>query len=92
MTVGAARASALAEALTATLSRLDATRVGRQAGDRTTLDLLNAENDAARAELALLEARVALLLDRLRIAALVGRLDETQLQTVNASLQARASP
>lgn len=76
----------MAEALKATLSRLDATRVGRQVGDRTTLDLLNAENDAAAAELALLRARVSLLLDRLRLAALAGRLDEAQLAAVNASL------
>jgi outer membrane protein len=87
LTVGAARAAALAESLKATLSRLDATRVGRQVGDRTTLDLLNAENDASRAELALLQARVSLLLDRLRLAALAGRLGEEHLQSVNASLQ-----
>ena len=55
-------------------------------GERTTQELLNAENDAASAELALLQARVSLLLDRLRLAALAGRLDETQLQAVNASL------
>ncbi len=91
LTVGASRTAALAESLKATLSRLDATRVGRQVGDRTTLDLLNAENDAARAELALLQARVSLLLDELRLAALAGRLDEAQLQAVNASLQPRAS-
>ena len=90
LTVGAGRVGALAESLKATLSRLDATRVGRQAGDRTTLDLLNAENDAAAAELALLQARVSLLLDRLRLAALAGRLDEAQLQSVNASLQMQA--
>ncbi len=87
LTVGAARTAALAESLKATLSRLDATRVGRRVGDRTTLDLLNAENDAARAELALAQARVSLLLDRLRLAALAGHLDEAQLQVVNASLQ-----
>jgi outer membrane protein len=87
LTVGAARSAALAESLKASLSRLDATRVGRQVGDRTTLDLLNAENDASRAELALLQARVSLLLDRLRLAALAGRLGEEQLQSVNASLQ-----
>jgi outer membrane protein len=91
LTVGASRIAALAESLKATRSRLDATRVGRQVGDRTTLDLLNAENDAARAELALLQARAALLLDRLRLAALAGRLDEAQLQLVNASLQADPS-
>jgi len=68
--------------------RLDATRLGRQVGDRTTLDLLNAENDAASAELTLWQARIDLLMNRLRLAALAGRLDETSLQSVNASLQA----
>jgi outer membrane protein len=87
LTVGAARVGALAESLKATLSRLDSTRVGRQVGDRTTLDLLNAENDAAAAELALLQARISLLLDQLRLAALAGRLDEGQLQAVNAGLR-----
>ncbi|MBU1441612.1 MAG: TolC family protein [Gammaproteobacteria bacterium] len=84
--VGAGRVRALTESLKATLARRDATRLGRQVGDRTTLDLLNAENDASTAELALLQARIAVLLDRLRLAALVGQLDETQLRAVNASL------
>jgi outer membrane protein len=91
LTVGASRMSALAEALKATRSRLEATRIGRQVGERTTQELLNAENDAAVAELALQQARVALLLDRLRLAALAGRLDEMQLQAVNASLQTRSA-
>lgn len=88
LTVGASRVKALDEALRATRSRLDATRIGRQVGERTTLELLNAENDAAAAELALLQARVSLLINRLRLAALAGRLDEAQLQAVNASLLA----
>ena len=92
LTVGASRVAALDEALRATRSRLDATRIGRQVGERTTLELLNAENDAAAAELALLQARVALGLDRLRLAALAGRLDEVQLQQVNAGLQPTGSP
>jgi outer membrane protein len=91
LTVGASRCAALAESLKATRSRLDATRVGRQVGDRTTLDLLNAENAAASAELALQQARVSLLLDRLHLAALAGRLDEGQLQSVNANLEASAA-
>jgi outer membrane protein len=86
LTVGASRVTALDEALRATRSRLDATRIGRQVGERTTLELLNAENDAAATELALLRARVSLLLDRLRLAALAGRLDEDHLRQVNASL------
>lgn len=92
LTVGAGRVAALDEALKASLARLDATHVGRQAGDRTTLELLGAENDAAAAELALLQARITLLLDRLRLAALAGRLDETQLTQVNSTLASPAAP
>lgn len=86
LSVGAGRIAALTEAWKASQARLDATRIGSQVGDRTTQDLLNAENDAANAELALLQGRIALLLDRLRLAALAGELDEAQLRTVNASL------
>jgi outer membrane protein len=56
-------------------------------GDRTTLDLLNAENDASAADLALLQARIEVLHNRLRLQALAGQLDESRLQTVNALLQ-----
>ena len=86
LSVGAGRIAALTEAWKASQARLDATRIGSQVGDRTTQDLLNAENDAANAELALLQGRIGLLLDRLRLAALAGELDEAQLRAVNASL------
>ncbi|MDP2816896.1 MAG: TolC family protein [Polaromonas sp.] len=88
LTVGGGRVAALSQALVSSRSRLDATRLGRQVGDRTTLDLLNAENDAASAELTLLQARIELLMNRLRLAAVAGRLDEAWLQSVNASLHA----
>jgi len=88
LTVGAGRVAALSQALGSSRSRLDATRLGRQVGDRTTLDLLNAENDAASAELTLLQARTEVLMNRLRLAAAAGGLDESWLQSVNASLQA----
>lgn len=88
LTVGAARVHALHDALRATCSRLDATRVGREVGERTTLELLNAENDAATAELALQRARTTLLLDRLRLAALAGQLDEALLRQINDQLVA----
>jgi outer membrane protein len=84
---GTARINALAESLKATRARLDATRLGRQVGDRTTLDLLNAENDASSSELALLQARVDVLLSQLRLHALAGQLDESRLLPVNAQLQ-----
>ena len=88
LSAGAARVAALAETLKASRARLDATRLGHQVGDRTTLELLGAENDAASAEVALLQARVGLLLDRLRLAALAGGLDEAQLRAVDAMLLA----
>ena len=88
LTVGAGRVKALAQALSSTRSRLDSTRLGHQVGDRTTLELLNAENDAASAELALLQARIDLLMNRLRLAAAAGRLDEAWLREVNSTLQA----
>ena len=85
--MGAGRIAALSQALLPTQSRLDAARQGRQVGDRTTLDLLNAENDAASIELTLLQARVEFLMNRLRLAAAAGRLDDAWLQSVNAALQ-----
>ena len=66
---------------------MDATQLGRQLGDRTTLDLLQAENDAAAAALALVQARSELLLARLQLSALAGVLDDAQLDGVNAALQ-----
>ena len=84
---GSGRLAALKEARKASLARLDATRLGRQVGDRTTMDLLQAENDASGAELAVLQARVELLLNQLRLHALSGDLNEPKLEVVNALLQ-----
>lgn len=83
---GTERLRALDEALMAGTSRRDATQLGRQVGDRTTLDVLNAQNDTALAQLAVNQARVALLLDRLRLAALAGQLDDAALRAANADL------
>ena len=83
---GPARLSALQAAWKASTARLDATRLGRQVGDRTTLDLLQAENDAAQAELAWLRAQTELLQTRLQLDALSGSLSVTSLQAINALL------
>lgn len=88
LNLGAQRVQALGEALKASQSRRDATRVGHEVGHRTTLDLLRAENDGAAAQLALAQARVGLWLDRLRLAALAGQLDEAALRMANADLLA----
>lgn len=77
---GRARLQALKAAASASKARLDATRLGVEIGDRTTLDLLNAENEQAAAHLAAEQARVELLLHQLQLDALAGRLDEASLQ------------
>ncbi|HMN20633.1 MAG TPA: TolC family protein [Ottowia sp.] len=90
--VGATRITALEDSLTANRARLDATRLGLEVGDRTTLDVLNAENDLAAAELALAQARVDQVLNRLRLALLADRLDEALLAQVNAGLVPEDKP
>ncbi|HJV85258.1 MAG TPA: TolC family outer membrane protein [Noviherbaspirillum sp.] len=87
ITTGGSRVAALEQALKASRARLDATRLGREVGDRTTLNLLNAESDTTAAELALLQARVALVMDHLRLAALAGNLDENELTSVSRTIQ-----
>lgn len=86
------RIAALEQARTASASRLASTRTGQEVGDRTTLDVLNAENDLAQAELALAQARVARVVDRLRLAALAGALDEARLAQADARLGPAAKP
>ena len=83
---GQARLAALDAARTASRARLASTQLGRQVGDRTTLDLLNAQNDADAAELAWLQGQIDTLIAHLRLHALAGQLDESQLQAVNAVL------
>jgi len=83
LSVGVERVQSLEEALTASMARRDATRTGLEVGQRTTLDLLNAEADVASTRLALAQARVGLVLDRLRLAALAGHLDEDALRAVD---------
>ncbi|MDE2275396.1 MAG: TolC family protein, partial [Burkholderiales bacterium] len=92
LAVGGQRVQALEEALHASAERVDATQLGHEVGQRTTLDLLNAENDRAAARLALAQARVGLLLDRLRLAALAGRLDVGTLRAVDADLERESDP
>lgn len=80
------RVAALQASLKAAQARLAATRLGRSVGDRTTLDLLNAENDQVAAELGLMQGRIDVLQQGLVLDALMGRLDEGSLARVNARL------
>ncbi|WP_240648691.1 TolC family protein [Variovorax beijingensis] len=90
LSVGAERVQSLAQGVKASEARRDATHLGHEVGERTTLDVLNAENDAAAARLALVQARAGLLMDRLRLAALAGQLDDTMLRAVDEELEPAA--
>ena len=87
LTSGSSRVTALAASLKSSEARLAATRLGNKVGDRTTLDVLNAENDAANARLSWMQARIAQAMGRLRLDALAGKLDEGQLHMINGILQ-----
>lgn len=69
-------------------SRLEATQTGHELGARTTLDVLNAQSDFFQARLAHAHARYQVLIERLRLAAAAGELDETTVRDVNALLGA----
>jgi outer membrane protein len=77
---------ALVQAHKASLARLDATRLGHSEGERTTLDLLNAENDSTSSEQAVLQAQISVELNRLTLAQLNGSLDEGILLSINKLL------
>lgn len=81
--IGESRLTAISQALKAGEWRLDATRLGRQVGDRTTLDVLNAENEVAITRLNLIQEQVNLLMNQLRLSALIGQLDKNVLNEVN---------
>lgn len=81
------RMAALEQALKASQARLLATRNAHRTGARTTNEWLGAENDAAQAELALLQLRLQMVMERLRLQAASGTLDASALQTVNALLK-----
>ena len=88
----AARVRALEEALKAAASRLDTTYLGRAVGDRTTLNVLNAQTDHANTAQSLAEARVSAVMNQLRLAAMTSQLDEGELRRVNATLKPVTAP
>ena len=85
---GIGRLSALAQALRSAERRLDATRLGLEAGARTTLDLVNAQSDALDARSAWSRARYEWLWSRLQLSAAAGELGEEQIAAASTSLRA----
>lgn len=84
--VGKSKIKATEQALLSSKVKLDATELGKEAGDRTTLDILNAEQDYYATQTALFRERYQMLLSYLNLAAAAGSLDEKRLAEVNALL------
>ena len=86
------RAQALQSALQSAQVRLEATELGKQVGDRTTLELLQAQNDALQARSAVLEHQAQVAQQRLQLMALTGQLDDPALQAATDPTRLLAPP
>ncbi len=89
---GAARVSALEQALTSTEAQLDSTKLGFQVGVRTSLDVLDAEQQVLSARRDLAGARYDYLLAGLSLKAAVGALSPADLALIDQHLRPPAAP
>ena len=84
--VGAAQVRAFEQALVSAKSRLEATELGVEAGDRTTLNLLDAQTAFHAADSNWTRTRYEWLLSRIRLAVAAGEAGEDTLQAAAAVL------
>jgi outer membrane protein len=83
---GIAQVQALQQALKSSESLLDASKLGQQVGVRTSLDVLNAQQQLFSTRRDLYQAQYNYLVSQLRLKAAVGTLDEADLSRVNMAL------
>jgi len=86
VTSGIAQVHALEQALTSTQSQLDSTILGRDVGVRTSVDVLNAQQQVFQTRRDLQQARYNYLLSTLRLKAAAGTLTEDDVAQVNRTL------
>ena len=86
VTNGIAQVSALEQALASTQSQLDSTILGRDVGVRTSVDVLNAQQQLYQTRRDLQQARYNYLLSTLRLKAAAGVLTEADIDEVNRTL------
>jgi len=86
VTEGIARSRAMEVAVRSAEVALDSARKSFAAGVRTSLDVLNAEQQRAQLTRDLAQARYSTLLSRVRLQALVGGIDDATMQEVAAAL------
>jgi len=87
ITEGIERVKALEVAARSAEVALDSARKSVLAGVRTSLDVLNAQQQRTQVLRDLAQARYGLLLSRVRLLSLAGRIDETAFAQLSASLQ-----
>ncbi len=83
---GAARIVALEQQQRSAMTALEATTLGRDVGNRTELDVLDAQQRLFTAQLDLAQARCDYLLGRVRLSAAAGDLQESELRALNTYL------
>lgn len=88
-----AQVKALEQALTSSQSQLDSTKLGYEVGVRTSVDVLNAQQQLFSAKRDLLQARYNYLVNVIRLKFTSGVLTEADLQQINHQLaSADANP
>jgi outer membrane protein len=86
VTSGIAQVRALEQAQASTQSQLDSTILGRDVGVRTSVDVLNAQQQVFQTRRDLQQARYAYLLNTLRLKSATGTLAEPDLELINRTL------
>ena len=86
VTSGIAQVRALEQALASTQSQLDSTILGRDVGVRTSVDVLNAQQQVFQTRHDLQQARYNYLMNTLRLKAAAGLLAEADVAEVNRAL------
>ncbi|GAB2900451.1 TolC family outer membrane protein [Microvirgula curvata] len=86
VTAGASQVVARQNVVKSVETQLASTRLGRDVGVRTSLDVLNAEQSVFQARRDLAQAKYAYLLSRLQLAQSVGQLETQDLAEINRFL------
>jgi outer membrane protein len=91
ITSGVSQVNALEAALVSTQSQLDSTRVGRDVGVRTQVDVLNAQQLLFSASRDLAQSKYNYVMSLLRLEAAVGELTEEDIAALNQWLDREAA-
>ncbi|HZZ92534.1 MAG TPA: TolC family outer membrane protein [Usitatibacter sp.] len=86
VTSGIAQVAALEQAVVSTQSQLDSTVLGRDVGVRTSVDVLNAQQQVYQTRRDLQQARYNFLLNTLRLKSATGTLTDADVEKLNLTL------